>query len=91
MGASLLTLPLLAFGMMVGSLDTFLSTQLITLAASGGVAGSLISAIFSGSRFQARFPFGPSLAIGAAFAMFVNVPSGLTNLLIIFNQASTFH
>ena len=71
-GAALLTFPLLAFGMVSGQIAVMLTAQLFMLALVGGIAGGLISAIFSGSRFQARFPFGPSLAIGAAFAMFVS-------------------
>lgn len=80
-GAGLLSLPLLAFGMISGNLEMLLTPQLGTLSLTGGIAGGLISAIFSGSRFQARFPFGPSLAIGALFAMFIDVLGGLTGLL----------
>lgn len=89
-GAVLLSMPLIAFGSLTGNMAPWLSPQMATLALSGGVAGGLISAVFAGSRFQARFPFGPALAIGAAFAMFINVPGGLQSLMGIFHLTASF-
>ncbi|MEZ4545561.1 MAG: prepilin peptidase [Cyanobacteriota/Melainabacteria group bacterium] len=89
-GALLLSMPLIAFGSLTGNMAPWLSPQMATLALSGGVAGGLISAVFAGSRFQARFPFGPALAIGAAFAMFINVPGGLQSLMGIFHLTASF-
>lgn len=89
-GAALLSMPLIAFGSLTGNMAPWLSPQMATLALSGGIAGGLISAVFAGSRFQARFPFGPALAIGAAFAMFINVPGGLQSLMGIFHLTASF-
>ncbi|MBI1272080.1 hypothetical protein GC174_16755 [bacterium] len=89
-GAALLSMPLIAFGSLTGNMAPWLSPQMVTLALSGGIAGGLISAVFAGSRFQARFPFGPALAIGAAFAMFINVPGGLQSLMGIFHLTASF-
>ncbi len=86
-GAALLSIPLLAFGSLTGNMKPWMSPQLLSLALMGGIAGGLISAIFSGSKFQARFPFGPSLAIGAAFAMFITVPGALDGVMGILQQA----
>ena len=51
------------------------------MGAVGGFAGSMVGMIFSGSKFEKRFPFGPAIALGGIFAIFFNVPGQPRNLV----------
>lgn len=71
-GAALLAIPLVLLGYITQNPEMFMTPQLIILASLSGLAGGLFGAVMSGTkRFDNRFPFGPSLAIGGLLAILV--------------------
>lgn len=68
-GLGLMCLPLSAVAFLSHDTSTWLTPNLALLALAGGVCGGLVSAVFTGSRFSVKFPFGPSLATGAFLVM----------------------
>lgn len=68
-GLGLMCLPLGAVAFLSHDTNTWLTPNLALLALAGGVCGGLVSAVFTGSRFSVKFPFGPSLATGAFLVM----------------------
>ncbi|MCW5821954.1 MAG: prepilin peptidase [Cyanobacteria bacterium TGS_CYA1] len=68
-GLGLMCLPLGAVAFLSHDTSTWLTPNLALLALAGGVCGGLVSAVFTGSRFSVKFPFGPSLATGAFLVM----------------------
>ncbi|MDZ4832638.1 MAG: prepilin peptidase [Candidatus Melainabacteria bacterium] len=82
-GFLILSMPILALGFMTGNQAEMIKPQTFGMAALGGVAGALFSAVMAGSRrFENRFPFGPALAIGGLIAILVS------NDVWYFSQAS---
>ncbi len=68
-GLGLMCLPIAAVAFLSHDTSTWLTPNLVLLALAGGVCGGLVSAVFTGSRFSVKFPFGPSLATGAFLVM----------------------
>ena len=68
-GLGLMCLPLGAVAFFSHDTSTWFTPNLALLALAGGVCGGLVSAVFTGSRFSVKFPFGPSLATGAFLVM----------------------
>ncbi len=71
-GLGLMCLPLSAVAFLSHDTSTWLTPNLALLALAGGVCGGLVSAVFTGSRFSVKFPFGPSLATGAFLVMLLS-------------------
>ncbi len=77
-GLGLMALPLVAVAVLARDTSTWLTPNLALLALSGGICGALVSAVFTGSRFSVKFPFGPSLAAGAFLVMLIG--NNLSNI-----------
>ncbi len=71
-GLGLMCLPLSAVAFLSHDTSTWLTPNLALLPLAGGVCGGLVSAVFTGSRFSVKFPFGPSLATGAFLVMLLS-------------------
>lgn len=71
-GLGLMCLPLGAVALLSHDTSTWLTPNLALLALAGGFCGGLVSAVFTGSRFSVKFPFGPSLATGAFLVMLLS-------------------
>lgn len=77
-GLALMAMPLVAVAVLARDTQTWLTPNLAVLALSGGICGALVSAVFTGSRFSVKFPFGPSLACGAFIVMLIG--NNLSNI-----------